>query len=43
MDKTMDFFSKVDNARYAKLKSTYLNNLQLRAFDLPKDLNAIFP
>jgi hypothetical protein len=41
-DEAMNFFSKLDNARYAEFKTTYLNNLQLKTCNLPKDLNEMF-
>jgi hypothetical protein len=37
----MDFFSKLDNTRYAEFKTTYLNNLQLKACNPPNDLNGL--
>ncbi len=42
VDEAMDFFSKLDNTRYAEFKTTYLNNLQLKACNPPADLNEIF-
>jgi hypothetical protein len=41
-DEAMDFFSKMDNARYAEFKTTYINNLQMKACNPPADLNKIF-
>jgi hypothetical protein len=41
-DIAMDFFSKLDNGRYAEFKTTYLNNLQMKAVDLPENLNEIY-
>jgi hypothetical protein len=41
-DEAMNFFSKLDNARYAEFKTTYLNNLQLKTCNPPKDLNEMF-
>jgi hypothetical protein len=38
----MDFFSKLDNGRYAEFKTTYLNYLQMKSCSLPKDLNEMF-
>ena len=39
----MDFFSKLDNARYAEFKTNYINSLQLKSCKPPADLNEIFP
>jgi hypothetical protein len=41
-DEAMDFFSKLDNARYAEFKTTCINNLQMKACNPPADLNEIF-
>jgi hypothetical protein len=41
-NKAMDFFSKLDNARYVEFKTTYINNLQMKACNPPADLNEIF-
>ncbi len=38
----MDFFSKLDNGRYAEFKTTYLNYLQIKGCSPPKDLNKIY-
>jgi hypothetical protein len=41
-DIAMDFFSKLDNGRYAEFKITYLNYLQMKGCSLPKDLNEMY-
>jgi hypothetical protein len=41
-DKAIDFFSKLDNARYAEFKTNYINSLQLKSCKPPADLNEIF-
>jgi hypothetical protein len=41
-DIAMDFFSKLDNGRYAEFKTTFINGLQMRSLKPPKDLNEIF-
>ena len=41
-DIAMDFFSKLDNGRYAEFKTAYLNNLQMKAVDPPENLNEIY-
>jgi hypothetical protein len=41
-DEAVDFFSKLDNARYAGLKTTYINSLQLKSCKLPVDLKETF-
>jgi hypothetical protein len=38
----MDFFSKLDTARYAEFKTNYINNLKLNSCKPPVDLNEIF-
>jgi hypothetical protein len=41
-DIAMDFFSKLDNGRYAEFKTTFINGLQMKSIQAPKDLNEIF-
>jgi hypothetical protein len=41
-DIAMDFFSKLDNGRYAEFKTTFINGLQMKSVQPPKDLNEIF-
>jgi hypothetical protein len=41
-DEVMDFFSKLDNEQYAEFKTTYINNLQMKACNPLVDLNKIF-
>jgi hypothetical protein len=41
-DVAMDFFSKLDNGRYAEFKTTIINGLQMKSIKPPKDLNEIF-
>jgi len=41
-DEAMDFFSKLDNARYAEFKTNYINSLQLKSCKPPVDLNETF-
>jgi hypothetical protein len=41
-DEVMDFFSKLDNARYAEFKMNYINGLQLKLCKPPVYLNEIF-
>jgi hypothetical protein len=41
-DEAMDFFSKLDNSRYADFKTTYINGLQMKPINPPADLNEIF-
>jgi hypothetical protein len=41
-DEAMDFFSKLDNARYAEFKTNYISSLQLKLYKPPVDLNKIF-
>ncbi len=41
-DQAMDFFHSLDNGRYAKFKVQYLNGLQVKSINVPKNLNKIF-
>jgi hypothetical protein len=41
-DEVIDFFSELDNVRYAELKTTYINSLQLESCKPPVDLKDIF-
>jgi hypothetical protein len=41
-DEAMDFLSMLNNARYAEFKTTYLNILQLKAYNPSDSLNEIF-
>lgn len=41
-DIAMEFFSKLDNGRYAEFKTTFINGLQMKSIKPPKDLNEIF-
>jgi hypothetical protein len=41
-DEAMDFFSKLDTARYLEFKTNYINSLQLKSCKPPADLNEIF-
>ena len=41
-DIAMDFFSKLDNGRYAEFKTTYLNYLQMKGCNPPKDHNEMY-
>jgi hypothetical protein len=38
-DEGMDFFSKLDNVRYAEFKTTNMNKLQMKSCKPPIDLN----
>lgn len=40
-DIAMDFFSKLDNGRYAEFKTTFISGLQMKSVQPPKDLNEI--
>jgi hypothetical protein len=42
-DKAMDVFSKLNNARYAEFKTTYINNLQMKACDPPQTTSKHIP
>jgi len=37
-DITMDFFSKLDNGRYAEFKMTSINGLQMKSVQPPKNV-----
>jgi hypothetical protein len=39
---TPQVFTKLNNTRYEEFKTTYINNLQMKACDPPKDLNEVF-
>jgi hypothetical protein len=41
-DVAMDFFSRLDNGRYADFKATFLNGLTVKSITPPEDLNAMY-
>ena len=41
-DVAMDFFSGLDNGRYADFKATFLNGLTVKSITPPEDLNAMY-